>query len=444
MRQDELANTWKCTAGEGLFGVGMGLVSAMTVLPLLLKQLGAGEVLLGLAFGITTAGWGLLQPVGMLVFGRRRRTKRFLVPWSFASAVPTYLAMGLVVYFLGPARPALCSLIIVACFTVRILGAGLATPLWYDWHAVLFSREIRGRAIGMMAGASALGATLAAAIAGVVRLKWGFPANYSALFLMGIFFFGIALSCFLWVREPRELDRPSPYLKAADLFRRFGHSLGETNFRNYLVGRVLLTLGGGAVGFYAVHFKSPQGGGLEESTVILLGTLLTLPQAASSYILGRLGDRAGHKLGVIVGALAQAASLLAAFYGAGAWACALSFSLLGVAWASNWVSHANMLFETCPHDSRVAHITVSNMVLSPFLILVPLATGWLMALASVGVRNGIGLTLIPAALGVAWMVFVVKEPRDMDIPARNGNQAGVPARRSGLSTVAPDASRRAS
>ena len=66
-----------------------------------------------------------------------------------------------------------------------------------------------------------------------------------------------------------------------------------------------------------------------------------------------------------------------------------------------------------PHDSRVAHITLSNMVLGPILALVPVGTGWLVD--HVGVRTGIGLTLIPTVLGIAWLAMMVREPRDIEL-----------------------------
>jgi MFS family permease len=345
------------------------------------------------------------------------------VPWSFCSAVPTYLAMGLAVHFLGPESPRLCCVLVLILFAIRVLGAGIVIPLWYDWQAILFSKGVRGRAIGMMAGASALGATLAATSAGALRSHLDFPLNYSLLFGISVAFFAVALTFFMAVREPPEMTDTSAVFRVRDLFIRFGQSLGDANFRNYLIGRILLTLGGGATAFYAVHFSSPDGGGLAESTVIGLGVFLFLPQAAGSYMLGRLGDRAGHRMGVILGAVAQAASLLLVYLGGGLWIGAACFALLGVAWGSGWVCHANMLFETCPHDSRVAHVTLSNLVLSPIVLLVPIATGWLVG-SFVGLRNGIGLALVPTLLGVLWLIFVVKEPRTIEV-SRQGLQASV-------------------
>ncbi|MHC5034480.1 MAG: MFS transporter [Planctomycetota bacterium] len=413
----ERRNARKCVVGEGLFGTGIGFLSSVSVLPLLLKSLGASEIEIGLLGSIFWAGWVLLQPLGLLLFAQRRRTKRFLVPWSLACSVPTYLAMGLVVYFLGPTRPRLVSTLLLILLGVRVLSAGMVFPFWQEWQATIFRRDIRGRVIGLMAAVANLGATLSALAAAMVVDALVFPRNYSLLFGLSIVFFIVSLTFHASVREPAAMSAPYDGLRRRDLFRRFAHSLSEKNFRNYLIGRLLMTLGAGAAAFYAVHFKGAEGGGLPEATVIRLGALLGVALFLASYPLGRLGDRAGHKVGVVVGACAQMGAIGVAFLGRGAVACGVTFALAGVAWSAAWVSHMNMLFETCPHDSRVAHITLSNVVLGPMLWVVPVATGW--AMTYVGMRTGIGLTLIPTLLGVAWLAIVVKEPRDIEITGTN-------------------------
>ena len=78
MNSQERLNALRCTAGEGLFGAGMGLVAPISALPLLLKSLGASEIEVGLLGSISWAGWILLQPLGLFLFARRRRTKRHL------------------------------------------------------------------------------------------------------------------------------------------------------------------------------------------------------------------------------------------------------------------------------------------------------------------------------------------------------------------------------
>ncbi len=401
----------------------MGLVAPMTALPLLLQNLGAGKVVLGLSFSICTAGWMIGQPVGLFLFGRRRRTKRFLVPWAFCCSVPTYAAMGLAVLLLAVSAPAACAAVILSLLAVRFVGGGAAVPLWMEWQAMVFRRRVRGRAIGAIAGGSAFGVTVAALAAGAVRGTIGFPNSYALLFAGSALFCMAGLGSYAIVREPEALHRAASTLRVRDLFNRFAHSFGEANFRNYLVGRALLTLGAGGAAFYAVHFRSADGGGLAESTVIAVGMFLTLPQAIASPILGRIGDRRGHKSGVMLGALAQLGSIAVAFLGRGLEACVLAFGLMGVAWAAAWVSHTNMLFETCPHESRAAHITLSNVFLGPFVLLVPLGTGWMMEHWT-GLRAGLGLTLAPTALGILWLLAMVKEPRAIEMASADLPAAG--------------------
>lgn len=410
MHPEERANAVKCMLGDGTYGVGMGLAAVMTVLPLLFKALGAGAIEIGLLSSVTSAGWVLAQPVGLFVIGRRPRNKRFLLNWGVPFWVPTFLVMGAATYFVSGAHPRLCRLILLMALAAWVCGDGMAVPLWNDWLSRLYSRDSRGRAMGMMAAAWAIGNGLAALAAGRVAEAVRFPLSYAVLFLAASVLFVGGLAFYWMVREPEELLTPYAPLRARDLFGSFVASLSEANFRNYLIGRALLAAGGGATAFYAVHFQSAQGGGVTAGTVITLGVLLALPQGVASYPLGRLGDSAGHKKGVILGAFAQAAAILLAFLGTGPVACALCFASLGVSFASGWVSHTNMLFETCPHDNRPAHITLSNVLLSPFVVLAPLATGWLME--SAGRRAGIGLTLVPTALGVIWLALAVREPRD--------------------------------
>jgi len=414
IRSDERSNAFRCVSGEGLFGVGMGLVAPLTVLPLLLQSLGASDFQLGLAGSIGLAGWVLLQPVGFLLFGRRRRTKRFLIPWSLCFSVPTYVAMAALVYFLGPEQPHLCAALLLLLFGIRVLGGGAAVPFWLEWQATIFRRAIRGRVIGMISAASGIGGALGFVIAGRAQDGLPFPVNYSLLFAGGVLFFLAALAVLFTVREPASFSAPYEPPRMRDLFRRFAHSLRERNFRSYLIGRILMTMGGGALAFYAVYFESPEGGGLSKGLVTTLGVFLTISHGVSSVVLGRWGDRAGHKAGVVVGALAQFGGIAVAFLGRGPIACAACFLLVGVAWAAGWVSHLNMLFETCPHDSRVAHITVSNLVLGPVLFLVPMATGWMMEHVA-NRTTGIGLTLIPTFLGLAWLALAVREPRDLEV-----------------------------
>jgi len=414
MQQQERKDAVNVALGEGLWGFGMGLVAPLTVFPLLLKRLGAGPLELGLFTGVATAGFLLTQPIGTLLFSHGAGRKKFLITYHALVTLSCFAALSAVTLLLGP-RGELhraARWMLIAFYSVNVLGTGVIVSAWQDWVAGLFSAQSRGKAYGMWAGAWSLALAVSAVVAAKVRKGIEFPENYALLMLAAAVVFAVSLVQYSRVSSGHVPE--GGYLRPGmrELLGLFARSLRERNFRRYLVGRVLLTLGGGAAGFIAVHFRSAEGGNLSDALIILLGAFLSLPQAAGSYLLGILGDRSGHKAGVLVGATAQLAAIVVAFLGTGWVACALSFAFLGVAAAEAMVSHQNMIFETCPHDRRIAHITVSSLILGPFVAAVFPATGLLIDLFG-STAAGIGLCIVPTALGALWLLFMVREPRQI-------------------------------
>jgi len=410
----ERRNAKRFGLAEGMWGVGVGLTAPLTVLPLLFRQLDAGPVEIGFIYSLFTAGFLLTQPLGMLWLQHGAGKKRLLLLVGLLFSIPHSLLIGLLILHLAPARQVLTRLVLLVLFSIKVLGIGLIIPIWQDWFAGLFRREARGRATGMACTGSALGVSLAALFAAWMRHGFPFPANYALLFLCSAPLYGASLAIFSRIEEGVESGVRRPRLSALQLLGRFGHSLRDVNFRNYLIARILLTMGAGGTAFFAVHFASPAGGEVGDGAVIGLGGLLTLAQAGVAHRLGRMGDRAGHKAGVFLGATAQIAAIGTAILGRGPLACGLCFALSGVALAAGMVSHANMIYETCPHDCRVAHITLSNLVLSPFVLAVPLVTGCFVS--GLGVRHALVLTLVPSMLGAVYLAVRVRNPREVVLP----------------------------
>jgi len=412
MNEQERTDATRYALGEGIWGIGVGLIAPLTVLPLLIRMLGGGNIEVGIVYSLATAGVVVTQPIGMLLFRQGAGKKNFMLVYHCLTVLPATAAIGAIVYFFAPreATHGMGRALILAAYSLEVLMIGVIVPPWADWVAGLFSTQSRGRGVGMYAAFSALGVSLGALVAAKIRGAMGSAlSNYALLYVTAVCLFGASLGMFSRVSsgQPRpEADR-RPTLR--DLLARFAHSLGETNYRSYLVGRVLLTMGAGATGFFAVQFHSPQGGGLSDVTIIGLGAFLTLPQALASYWLGVIGDRSGHRAGILIGGVAQIAAIAIASAGRGALACALCFVFQGIAFAATWVSHQNMIFETCPHDNRIAHITLSNLVMSPFMLALPVATGWLVS--SAGAPTGIGLCVAPSVLGTLWLLFMVRDPR---------------------------------
>jgi MFS family permease len=404
-------------AGEGLWGYGWNLAAPLTVLPLLVERLGGTTFEIGLLASISTAGALFPQVLSPFILQTGRGKKRFLILYHLFVLLPPWLLMGvspLVLY--GISAPAARVSLLVS-YTVFMCCNGFIVPVWLDWVAGLFPQGVRGRAFGWSGTSAAAGSVLAALSAGAITRWLEFPTGYALLFFIGGGFYVASMVAFIPTKEEALTARAR--MSRGEVFSRFKNSLSDRSFRSYLVSRLLTTAGTGPVAFFAVHYGSEGGGSVAEETLIALGAVVWLSQAAVGYLLGRLGDAHGHRIGAALGGVAQAAALVVSGLMPGVGACAIVFAMTGAGYASGWVSHHNLLFETCPHDCRAAHITVSNLVLAPATALVPLATG--AAVHAFGTGTVFLLCLVPTALGLLWLLALVREPRTVEVgPAADG------------------------
>ena len=424
MNQQERKDAINFAAGEGLWGLGLGLVAPTTVFPLLLKRLGASSFEVGLFWAVAYAGILIMQPVGVLLFSHGGINKRLILIYHACISLPVYSTLAALIWLMGPREEmhALARRLIIVCYAVNMVGIGVIIPAWQDWIAGLFSTKVRGKAMGFYLAASALAVSLGIGLAYLLSRSLAFPRNYALMMAGAVVIFAVSLAWFGRVSQGHvpqgELKRPG----VAGMFRLFAHSLRVSNYRRYLVGRITLGFGGVATGFVAVHFRSSEGGGVPETLVILLLAFQALPQAVGGYVLGLIGDRVGHRAGVLLGATAHAAGIAVAFGFRGPVACAVCFMCLGLSTAAAMISHVNMTFETCPHDRRLVHITLTSLLVSPFAIGAAVGAGLL--IDRIGTGWGIGLCVVPTVLGTLWTLIMVQEPRQIVLGAKTVASGG--------------------
>jgi len=70
-----------------------------------------------------------------------------------------------------------------------------------------------------------------------------------------------------------------------------------------------------------------------------------------------------------------------------------------------------MLLETCPHDSRLAHIMAANLILGLIAMAAPVLGG--AAAAAWGVRTLFAICLAVSLISLAWVALLVREPREL-------------------------------
>jgi MFS family permease len=406
-------NTALNTIGESLWGLMANLVAPATVLTVLLRDRGAGQIMVGSIAGIESSCVLLPQLLGIYVFHSRRHRKAHLVLWHLAAVLPFLGGMGLLTLFAASFPPRAYCLAMLACFGAFWFAIGIVVAAWTDFLGHLFTVEVRGKVMGL----ALLGFSLAGAgstlFAGwlIAELSTGaFAWLYLLAWVVGM----VSVCCWALVDDPGgRISTDTPRPRVATLVLRFRASLAEPNFRAFLASRVLATCGFCILPFVAVYYTDPAHGGLSREFVVSAYAAQTVGLGIGSLGLGWLGDRFGHRSGVLIGTAAQVAALGVVLTVPGAFGCVLVYAGAGVCAACGVVSHYNLILETCPHDNRMLHISAANLTVGIPLTAVPLLAGVAAAVWGLTAVFAASLALSLAALLV--VVLRVREPRTLGV-----------------------------
>lgn len=408
----ERRNTILNMAGESLWGFQTALIASATVLTVLLTNFGASARLIGVIPAIEGTLIVLPQVAGIWLFHGSTSRRRDLVLWHITLPIPMLLAMGILI--LTPARenPSFMRGTLLLMFAAFVAGIGAIVSVWMDWLADMFRPAIRGTAIGIAFAASALAGVAGGMIAGALIEKWPGLLTYGLLYVIASVIAAGSFACFWFIGEtPAPADparNPSPPTPA-ETWNRFRLSLTDHNFSRYIVGRGLAAAGFAMTPFIAIYYQSREGGGLSSGMIVAAGSLMALGSAAGNLTFGWVGDRLGHRLGVIAGAVMQAVTLAVLLTTHGPWFCALAYFCAGICVSSAFVSHSNILYESCPHDHRLSHITLGNMVLA-----LPMMLGGILAgqvAQGLGLKPMFGMCLVLSLGSAVWLTLLVRDPR---------------------------------
>lgn len=410
MQPREWRNALLNAAGESLFGFKFWLVPSATVLTVLLTRYGASERMLGAIVSIETACSLLPQLLGAWIFRSRRRLKEHLIVWHIAAMLPFLLLMGLITFRADRLDPVLYQWLMLGCHGGYWLAIGIVVAAWMDFVAHIFPASVRGTAMGMASFGSAMAGTAAGLLAGWLILRFPTPQvfawMYVAAWLIGT---GAMLLWFPVDDAGAQGAGDSPPPTWSDLKDCFRSSFHEPNFQALMVGRLLGVLGFCIAPFVARNYISPAGGGLSDSAIVSCGAAATLGGAIGALALGRFGDRRGHRSGMLIGMALQCVTMLTLLLGHGLAGCIVSYACMGLAGGCG-ISFSNLVYETCRHHSRMAHIALSNLAIGAVMVFAPLVGG--MVAAQWGLRALFFGSLALSLAALVWFALAFRDPRD--------------------------------
>jgi len=408
MTSQERHNAICNITGETLWGFQSTMVMPATVLTVLLTQLGASKATVGLIPSLDGLAM-FLSVVGIYLFRSKKKRKLRIILFHYVTVVPLLGVMGLSVLAHGSIPRELLKIILMVSWAFFMGSIGMLAATWMDWIAHLFRQEIRGTITGAGWGCSSL-----AGIAGALTSGWVLRSNddihaFGWLYLGACVFAALSVAIFLAIRDPAEemLVDSAPGLR--EMVAAARESLSSIPFRRVLIGRCL-GLAGYCIGpFIALHYLSPAGGGLANSLIVSLGAAQTAGSAICCVLFGRIGDRIGHRFGMLMGIVFQLCSLLSVLLIHGPTGYFLAMLFSGCVGGTLLISYLNLVIESCPHEVRAAHLMIGNLVVGVAGLLFPMA-GACIAIHA-GIPRLMVVSLAVSAVALVWNIRKVKDPR---------------------------------
>jgi MFS family permease len=404
--QKYLTHNIAANMGDGsIFGFAVGFASYSTVIPLFVATMTSSATLIGLIPAIHQMGWQLPQLLTAKFIRRLQYVKPFVVRMTIQERLPI-LFLALVGLFLPVIGKTLGLILTFLLLIWQGIGSGLAANPWQIMISKVIPGEIRSTFYGFQSAGSNLLASIGAVLSGIILSKLRAPLDFSTCFFIAS---GLYIISWFFLNATKEPKRaiveneipPSPIWK--DVLRIIRTDLP---FRNFLISRIISQFGMMAFAFYTVYAVTILK--MDTITIGVMTSVLMITQFVANPLLGRLADAWSRKWVLVLGGLAAAVSSLLALLIRDSAAFSLVFILYGISATCFWTIGMAISLEFGNDEDRPTYVGMTNTLVAPSTILVPLFGGFLADLYGFPVTFII--SAIFGALSAITLGTLVKDP----------------------------------
>ena len=387
-----------------IFGVGLSLIGATTVIPDFVRKLTDSEIVIALSSQLFEMGWLLPQ----LLVARRLTNVANKKWWFVAPNIPVRTVIlifsGLIVV-LGPDRRSAILVLFLIFYALAALGDGLVGVPWMDLVGTSLDDRRRARLFGF---GSALTGVAVLGLAPVVRFvldKSGpsFPNNYALLFAIAGVLFLVTIPPTLFIRELPGGGKPhEPMPSLREYLPELGHVLHhDMPFRAIIMARLLAALYMLAAPFY-IGFATERLGISSGVAVSNLLVMQTFGSVGGALIFSWLGERRTLlfiRFAMVIGMMQPALALLSGLVGpAPLYVAFLAGGLVG---GTLGISFLNWVIAYPSPEQRPIYSGLFNSVSAISVLAAPLIGGVLVQFAGYEVAFAAALVMMASALFVA-------------------------------------------
>lgn len=387
-----------------LFSFALSFVSVHTILPVLVKNIGGGNVAVGMIPVVWIVGFNVPQVLVAHRVQRQAFKKSLLLRTAMVQRVPWLLLALVMLLAVDHLAVDLSLALFFAVFAMAAVGGSLNLPVWFDLIAKLTPVTLRGRLFGTRMLLGSLFGVIGGWASALVLGAFAYPGSYAVLFGLAFAAMMISYVCLLCLREtePSERSEQLP-VSVATLVTTLRT---QKAFRTFLIGDSLLTISTMGTAFYAV--AGIQRFALSNASAGAFTMVMMATGMGASVLLGVAADRFGHKINLLIAAGAVLCGSLGALAAPSVELYMAVFVCAAVALTAAQVSRLPFLAELVHETDRPRLIAVANLVTSPWS-LSWIAAGWLAD------AHGFTPVFIAAgffaALSLLWNALMLAEPR---------------------------------
>ena len=400
--------------GQGVFvQAGSSFIRPSTMLVAFIHTLSGSCYLCGLVITVQKLSQILPQLLGARYLKDMLYKKPFLMGVT-ALRSASWLAIGLAAFFWGESNPTLVIVVFFIGISLFYMAGGIGLVAFNDFTRKTIDRQERGSFFGWRALLGSAAAIVTALVAWwILSLMESFPrpTQHGLLFLLAALFIAVQVFFIRPMKEPatHTVSQREP-LK--DYFKELAMILKSNRwFRTLTITKLLLSGTVLATPFYVTFAITKLGQPL--MSVGAYTILLVVAKGLGGFLWGKLADRKGHRLVLIVvgcfGLLPPIFGLLSGLHHP-FWMYGVFFSL-GLTLDSTELLERNYLLELSPEDSVPTFSALHNTLAAP-VILFPLIGA--LTINLVGHQGLFILVLVVIAGGIS---VAVNLPETSDSPS---------------------------
>lgn len=389
--------------GDGsIFGFAVGFASYSTVIPLFVATMTSSATLIGLIPAIHQMGWQLPQLLTAKYIKRLQYVKPFVVRMTIQERLPI-LFLALIGVFLPVIGKTVGLILTFLLLIWQGIGSGLSANPWQIMISKVIPGEIRSTFYGFQSAGANLFASIGAVLSGIILSKLEAPFDFSTCFFIASALYLISWFFLNATKEPKRSiieseEPPSPIRKDVQRILKT-----DPTFRNFLISRIISQFGMMAFAFYTVYAVTILKMGT--ITIGIMTSVLMITQFIANPVLGKIADSWSRKWVLVLGGLAAATSSLLALIIKDTTAFSLVFILYGISATCFWTIGMAISLEFGNEQDRPTYVGMTNTLISPSTILVPLLGGFLADFFGYPVTFIVSAFFgIISAMTLAWLV----------------------------------------